>query len=149
MCRAHPKSTHPPRFINFPTCFCVCIFKAIGPHFWLLFEASQAAFAKARPNLLAALASGFWCSAACGTWICRLCDETEKAMSCISSPPVLTFGAFNRFADNFNRQNGCGDRVYGPAAPCWCQARGSTGPTTRNTTKGWVCEAELFLAHNK
>ena len=63
-----------------------------GPHRWgtqkthaLIFwqaskcRASKLAFAKARPNFLAALASGFLCSeapcvcfAACSAWICRL-----------------------------------------------------------------------------
>ena len=59
-------------------------------------------------------------------------EPAPHLLSCSVDLPILVFDTnrdphrgMDRFADNLNHKNGCGDSFYGPAAPYWCQARGS------------------------
>jgi hypothetical protein len=59
-------------------------------------------------------------------------EPAPHLLSCSVDLPITVFDtarAPNRgrdsFTDNFNDKNGSGDSFYGPATPCWCQARGS------------------------
>jgi hypothetical protein len=62
----------------------------------------------------------------------RLTGSAPHLLSCSVDLPILVFDTnrasnrgMDRFADNLNHKNGRGDSFYGPAAPCWCQDRGS------------------------
>ena len=55
-------------------------------------------------------------------------EPAPHLLSCSVDLPILVFDTnraphrgVDRFADNLNHKNGCGDSFYGPAAPYWCR----------------------------